>query len=99
MKIRFQNDWSRNGWSVYVVDYSRGQSIPYEISITRKDPISETERIPCAAIIDREQMTSFVNALKEGLADAGFLADIGPLEGELKATKIHLEDMRKLALK
>jgi glutamine amidotransferase-like uncharacterized protein len=40
----------------------------------------------------------FFPALVSGLAESGYTYESSD-KGELKATKIHLEDMRKLALK
>ncbi len=42
--------------------------------------------------------SQFLQALLDGLVEAGFVPEKGP-ESELKATRFHLEDMRKITFK
>jgi hypothetical protein len=52
--------------------------------------------LPEAVTIPEEDARVFIDALLEGLADAGLIPKMGATEAELKATKYHLEDFRKL---
>lgn len=97
MQIRFQKSHARIDWSVFIYEYQRGRIVPYKIMIERLPEQSEASWLPEAITIPPDEIKGIVTALKDGLAEAGFMQDTAPLEGELKATKIHLEDMRKLA--
>jgi hypothetical protein len=56
------------------------------------------DKEPSIKIPDELGRAGFVEALQEGLREAGLIAKQDELVGELRASKKHLEDMRTLAL-
>ncbi len=103
MKIFITSNQWQDTYDIYIVEEDfRGKRFiaePMELKFTE---YNETEiRVPSLKIsrmFGRE--TNFLQALSDALAKAGYEPKtIEENKGELKATKVHLEDMRKLALK
>ena len=91
MKVAFDYRAEWNKWFVYVYD----DKFQYEIEIKR-DPIEPGMTVKEAAQLSKEDLNAFSNAMKTAMIESGFLQESASLEGELKATKGHLDDMRKL---
>jgi hypothetical protein len=96
MRIHLNRSICRGCWEVFVYDESSGFDLPWRITVEQLPAIREGERMDPSVEFPYEMSSSIISALKDALAEAGFLQETGPLEGELKATKVHLEDMRKL---
>lgn len=100
MKIHFHLDPCRDGWTVFAYEQGPdGERTALKIDVTRGTKAAPGMYIEQSGFIDRQQMHAFAEAMKAGLAEAGFLADSGPAHAELKATKAHLEDMRAIVFK
>ena len=100
MKIYItQNEW-KDTYDVYITEEGyKGQKLlakPIDLVFEEFEPHSLQEpTIKISRILGRE--TNFLQALSDALANAGYEPKtIEENKGELKATKIHLEDMRKL---
>ena len=101
MKLEFyfrQSEWSACT-DVYIVGIKhtgeRFIAEPMDLNFTPHDPSKEREP---SLRFTAERSMGFFPALVEGLARAGFRYESKEV-GELKATKDHLEDMRKLVFK
>lgn len=95
MKVGIQHSLARGGWEIFIVDErAGGVRTSYKIEITERSPVPEGKVLEPAYVASDRMMQAFVPALKDALASAGFMADTGPLEGELKATKLHLDDVK-----
>ena len=68
---------------------------PMEMKFVEKSP---HERMQPSLVFNGIQSREFFPALVDGLAKAGFKYESSDV-GELKATKVHLDDMRKLVFK
>lgn len=63
------------------------------------EPLTEGSYTNPSLMISRqEERGGFLQALVDGLAKAGYRYESSDV-GELKATKVHLDDMRKLVFK
>lgn len=99
LRIHLERNILRDGWSV-IAYFSKGdQRVPIEINVKVGSPVGLYQETKESGFITTEDMKPFADAMKEALAEAGFLQHVGPIEGELKATKVHLEDMRSLVFK
>ena len=102
MRIAFFKEWSREGWRVRIGEIDKqNRFVPFKLTFERLDPVDEGTVIPDDAFLYLTdfQMKSLIPALSEGLEYAGLMQATSGVVSELKATKYHLEDMRKLALK
>lgn len=94
MKIVIDNDILGRSVDVYVFQERGDVVIPYKVTIKEMPPVTPDKSMDASCSMKREVFGRFVTAIKEALALNGFMKEIGPLEGELKATKVHLEDLR-----
>lgn len=60
------------------------------------DEMIDGERSKPTLVFDRLRGNEFLQSLANALAEVGYKVDISSEIGELKATKYHLEDLRKL---
>jgi hypothetical protein len=97
-----QNEWA-DSYNIYITeegyDGKRLVASPMEFKFV---PLKENEvnepSIKISRVFGKE--TNFLQALSDALAKCGYKPKaVEENEGELKATKYHLEDMRKIALK
>lgn len=96
LRIHFDRDLARNSWAVYAFkDERHGERRMYRLTVELLAPTPDGMLITePTAQLPFEELHDFVEAMKKGLAEAGFLADSSASQAELKATKLHLEDMR-----
>jgi len=95
--IRFQKNWSSASWDVYAFERDpRGGRISYRITLEALAPVNEGTFLQPAIQLPLDHQQPFVDALLEGLSEAGIIPRMGATEAELVATKRHLEDMRAL---
>jgi hypothetical protein len=97
MKIRFHRNPAKGyAWEIYAWrDHPGRTKEAFSIQVTAT-AVKDGLHFPEAVTIPEEDARVFIDALLEGLADAGLIPKMGATEAELKATKYHLEDFRKL---
>lgn len=66
---------------------------PVKLSFEEK---SEGDAVEPTLVFDTQHGREFLGGLARALAEVGYKVDTSTERGELKATKIHLEDMRSL---
>ena len=89
----------KNCVEVYAFEsYGHGKLKAYKIQITETDSL-DGELVDPAMEIPRKQSDAILSALKKALIDYGVMRSGEGLEGELKATKAHLDDMKNIAEK
>lgn len=100
-KIHFHKSLSKNCWEVFAYQNADGFRIPYTIQIIQHNDkfLSHGMMMNSSCELDHDTFMPFIRAMKDGLAEAGLLESSSACEAELKATKYHLEDMRKLTFK
>lgn len=97
MKLVLQRSFSRDGWSVCAHEYdSNGFRIPIKITIERGKPVSPYDIAEESLFLPGGNITTIVQALIDGLSEAGFLATSTPQKLQIEAMGRHLEDMRTL---
>ena len=94
MELHFTFSLPHNKWLIYAFD----KNTSYQLTVTQK-PINRGELIEPCAELSKEQFGAFTQALKTAMIESNLLTETGGLEGELKATHKHLDDMRKLVFK
>lgn len=91
-KGHYERRFDKNCQSIYLFDDNTKTAVTFEF---RAHKISDSERIPSTDIsYDHDGILS---AIAQALQQGGILPN-SATDAELKATKYHLEDMRKLAL-
>lgn len=100
MKIYItENQW-QDVYDVYIVEQDqRGKRFvakPMKLEFTEINDLEQTEpSIKISRVFGRE--TNFLQAFSDALANCGYESKtVEENKGELKATKYHLEDLRKI---
>lgn len=100
LKFYFQTNFATDCIDMFLIGEDavgkRFLAKPFELAFV---PIEHNGKSPDPTLTVSGMMSrEFLPALANGLAEAGFRHESTDV-GELKATKYHLEDMRKVALK
>lgn len=101
MRILIRQSWARAGYDIWLLK-ERGPDLwsvaqPTDFVFEDKDG---SFMLPEPTIkISRHDYEGIRKSLEDELISNGFLKSSAFLDGELKATKAHLEDMRTLVLK
>ena len=103
MKVHIKEDAFADVTNIYIIEEDeRGQRFiaqPMKLVFKKFDEYLETQP---SIKIGRHfgKVTNFMKNLATALAQAGYEPEVEKeLKGELKSTKYHLEDMRKLVFK
>lgn len=86
----------RNAWEIALWDKDRQTSYTIEFKSHKVD--NEDIQIETTLILDDPNQMEILKSLAEALYQIGILPGTAT-EAELKATKYHLEDMRKMVFK
>lgn len=101
MRLVIRQAWSRNGFDIWLLK-ERGPNgywvaKPTAFEFVEKD---ETFMLPEPTFsINRHEYESLTKSITDEMISNGFAKSSALLDGELKATKVHLDDMRKLVFK
>ncbi len=96
MIIRFKQNFGRGSYDVYAFQDCPGGRRPYRITLEVLPVVDDMVLIEPAIRLRQIERIDFVNALLEGLTEAGLIPQMGATQAELVATKRHLEDLRAL---
>ena len=92
----------RDGVNIIVIARDRATRKKYvaEIKSIKWNEFGEGQEYPCATLsVSAKDAIEMQQGLNDTMGDLGMKSDThAALEGELKATKYHLEDMRKIVL-
>lgn len=100
IRIHFDYRIETRSLNVYAYDeIDESSRIPYTITLTKGVPDKFGEVMRPSATLPRHLQDQIVRALIDGLQEADLMPKMGATEAELKATKYHLEDFRKLVFK
>lgn len=97
MRIVLRKSWSRRGYDIWLFQNHTHVAKPIKLEFEETGDgylLSEP-----TLQVSSEQWHMLRDSLKEELVANGFQPKADVLEGELKATKIHLDDMRTLVFK
>lgn len=100
-RLIIRKEWSRKGFGIYLIDQDRGiDKVAKPVNFEWED-ISAGSLFPPSPtfFLDREDFDSVRSSVINELIGAGIESSATANGAELKATKYHLEDMRKLVLK
>lgn len=95
--IRVVHDAQQNGVTVYRYDNLGNGESSYWTHDGRRKTVKPGETGPWWLVLNYDDADALLSALSDALTDSA-LPPAAYLQGELKATKLHLDDMRKLAL-
>ncbi len=102
MRIIFRRQFHRRGFAIWLVrDDGTRYAVGKPTSVEFEEQSSGAAFLlpePTFEITDRE-METLMSSVKEEMIGQGLESPAAANASELKATKYHLEDMRKLALK
>lgn len=86
------------GYSIWFVMHERDHSFVVKPLTVEIDRVGEAFRLPePALLVQKEELLAWVKAFMGGLEEAGILEKIKEDQGVLKATREHLEDLRKMS--
>ena len=96
MRIKIEKSWCRDGYNIWLIDHSNGQTlIAKEIKIEFK-PIEEGQMLPSETLfIPRNQASDFFRAFKDGLLESGYFEE-KELKPIIAAKDEHIDDLRKV---
>lgn len=100
--VRIQKSWGMDGWELILGERTKTGLKIYDLQLTvRPKELGDGESWNYPSFVIRNEMVhmGIFQAIADGMANAGLLSGTSACESELKATKYHLEDMRKLGLK
>jgi hypothetical protein len=100
-EFRIQKSFSRQGYDIWVFRRVNGKTaVAKPLTIELGEPQSDVFLLPEPTLYLRnDDYESLAASLKKELVGNGWLPHAEMLEGELKATKLHLGDMQKLVFK
>jgi hypothetical protein len=99
IKVNISNGFEYGGRAIRIKD-KRSEGYYRGILELKFEPVKLGEFISPSLVLDEDIAEDLLHAFAQGLAEAGYLPKVyQDKDNELKATKYHLEDMRKLALK
>lgn len=97
LEVYFDDKEQFGETACYIIktDYKGNRFVAKPMLLEFVPVVEETRVDPSLRFNYADRTLGFLEALADGLARAGYKAENNDV-GELKATKIHLEDMRKL---
>lgn len=99
MKIIFREDFSRGGYSLWIIERRNDSNYcakPIELMFEEKGNGAWQLPEPTLRFDDESMSNQFLQGLSNALTEIGFRPNTDRQAGELEGTKKHLEDMRKL---
>lgn len=98
--VRISQSFSRAGYDIWLFhrDVSNQVRVAKPILLEFGEPKSDAFLLPDPTLyLTQSGFDSLVNGIRKEMIGNGWLPKAEMLEGELKATKSHLDDMRKVA--
>jgi hypothetical protein len=89
------DDISRTAWEICLFDEKRNIAFTFELTAHSLQDHVKGTRMPTSSIPYNGEFMDAFRALAEAMTKMGLMND-SATTSELKATKYHLEDMRKL---
>ena len=82
---------------IFIVDKKSNERFPYKITLDPLPPVSSGVMIEPSISLEKEEFAEIAAALAKAAVEVGLHKTIESAnDTELRATKYHLEDMRKL---